>query len=294
MIQSTHARPKDFGAFRESLFQHFESLSPHLKRIAEFALGEPNRFAFQTVAEVASEARVQPSTLIRFAKVFGFSGYSELQQIFRLRLIEAERSFRDGTRDCHDRIDQGAAGNDAAEILNAMAAASVLAIDHLKANIDTETLRQAVRLMESARTVYLIGRGRAVPVTTCLAYGLIELRSRCVMLDSVAGMAAQQVASMGSGDLLIAAGFAAESTPLVEAVSTAHARQVPVMAITDSMASPLARHSRVCFVIRDAEFHRFPSVAAHIVLAQSLVIALRYRRRQKKQGAPATPANFDH
>ena len=106
-----------------------------------------SRFAFQTVAQVANEARVQPSTLVRFAKRFGFSGYSDLQQLFRLRLIEGERSFRDRTRDCQDRIEQAAA-HDPSEVLNAMAA----------------------------------------------------------------------------HDLLIAAGFSDESTPLVEAVAAAHAR----------------------------------------------------------------------
>ena len=292
MIQCTNERPKDFGAFRESLFQHFESLSPHLKRIAEYVLGEPSRFAFQTVAQVAKEARVQPSTLVRFAKRFGFSGYSDLQQLFRLRLIEGERAFRDRTRDCQDRIEQAAA-HDPSEVLNAMADASVLAIEHLKANIDAETLTEAVRLMARARTVYVIGRGRALPVTACLSYGLIELQSRCVLLDSVAGMVAQQVVSMDAHDLLIAAGFSDESTPLVEAVAAAHARQIPVMSITDSLASPLARHSSVCFVIRDAQFYRFAPVAAHVVLAQSLVIALRYRMDRDARGVPHTPGPVD-
>ena len=86
--------PKDFDRLRE-VFQHrFERLSPHLKRIAQYALGDPGRFALQTVAETARETGVQPSTLIRFAKVFGFSGFSEMQQVFRLRLIEGAPSFR--------------------------------------------------------------------------------------------------------------------------------------------------------------------------------------------------------
>ena len=61
-------------------------------------------------------------------------------------------------------------------------------------------------------------------------------------------------------------------------VSDAHIRKVPVLAITDSMASPLARNSSLYFVVRDAEVHRFRPLAAPTVLAQSLIIALGYYR----------------
>ena len=52
----------------------------------------------------------------------------------------------------------------------------------------------------------------------------------------------------------------------------------PVLAVTDTMESPLARNSSLYFVVRDAEVHRFRPLAAPIVLAQSLIIALGYFR----------------
>ena len=68
---------------------------------------------------------------------------------------------------------------------------------------------------------------------------------------------------------------------------------VPVLAITDSMASPLARNSSLYFVVRDADVHRFRPLAAPIVLAQSLIIALGYYRdariAQAAKGARKPP-----
>ena len=292
MSQARHERPKDFGAFRESLFQHFESLSPHLKRIARYALGEPNRFALRTVAQVASEAGVQPSTLIRFAKAFGFSGYSDMQQIFRLQLIDAETAFRDRTIETQRRMD-AVARDDAPAILDALADASVLAIERLKAHIDADTFGEAVRLMESANLIYVIGRGRALPVTACLAHGLIELQRRCVVLDAVAGMMPQQVAAMGPGDVLIAAGFEGESQPVVDAVGSAHARQVPVIAIADSVLGPLARQSRLNFAIRKGDIDGVSPLAPYIVLVQSLVVALGRREAGHEDAAVAAAAPAD-
>jgi DNA-binding MurR/RpiR family transcriptional regulator len=60
----------------------FSLLSKCLKQIASYALDNPSEMALETIASVAPRAGVQPSSLIRFAKVFGFSGGSEMQRVF--------------------------------------------------------------------------------------------------------------------------------------------------------------------------------------------------------------------
>ena len=85
---------RDFDWLQGEIQRRFDTLSPHLKRIAEYALADPNRFALQTVAATAEAIEVQPSTLVRFAKLFEYSGFSELQRVFRVRLTEAADSFR--------------------------------------------------------------------------------------------------------------------------------------------------------------------------------------------------------
>lgn len=278
--------PREFDRLREAFQHRFEELSPHLKRIAQYALEDPNRFALQTVAETARETGVQPSTLIRFAKVFGFSGFSEMQRIFRLRLIEGAAPFRGRIHEHREEL-QEAAKDDPSAILNGFADASAAALDHLKADIGGEALRQAVRMMDSAESIYVIGQRRAFPVAAYLAYGLTRLEYRCHLLDSVGGMVPQQVATMRSDDLLIAVSFAEYSPPVVDIVSDVHIRNIPVLAITDSMTSPLARNSSHYFVVRDTRDHRFRPLAAPIVLSQSLIIALGYYRDARMEQAAA-------
>jgi len=278
--------PKEFDRLREAFQHRFEALSPHLKRIAQYALEDPNRFALQTVAETAQETGVQPSTLIRFAKVFGFSGFSEMQRIFRLRLIEGAAPFRGLIHEHRGEL-QEAAKDDPAAILNGFTEAPALALEHLNTDIDREALRKAVRMMDGAKAIYVIGQRRAFPVAAYLAYGLIRLEYRCHLLDSVGGMVPQQVATMRNDDLLVAVSFAEYSPPVVDIVSDAHIRKVPVLAITDSLTSPLARNSSLYFVVRDTRVHRFRPLAAPIVLAQSLIIALGYYRDARLEQATA-------
>ena len=125
--------------------------------------GDPNRFALQTVAETAREIGVQPSTLIRFGKVFGFSGFSDIQRVFRLRLIEGAPSFRDQIHEHRGKLG-GAAKDDPSAILSAFVDASKLALGHLKADIDGDALREAVRMIDGASSIHVISQRRGFPV----------------------------------------------------------------------------------------------------------------------------------
>jgi DNA-binding MurR/RpiR family transcriptional regulator len=78
--------PQDFESLRSLIVFRREQLPRRLAQVAEFALEQPDKVAFGTVAELAGLAGVQPSTLVRFAQSLGFSGFSDLQEIFRARL----------------------------------------------------------------------------------------------------------------------------------------------------------------------------------------------------------------
>ena len=276
--------PLDFDRLRELIQHQFEDLSPHLKIVAQYSLEDPNRFALHTVAEIAQQIGVQPSTLIRLAKVFGYSGFSEMQRVFRLRLIEGVPTFRDQIYDHRQKMEE-IAETDSAAILKEFADASILALQHLKDDIDGDKLQEAIRMMDSTGDIYVIGQRRAFPIAAYLAYGLARLEYRCHLLDSVGGMLTQQIATLNAKDLLIAVSFAEYAQPVVDAVSDAYIRNVPVLAITDLMTSPLARNSSLCFIVRDAKVHRFRPLSGAIVLAQSLIIALGYYRDARFQKA---------
>ena len=272
---------KDFDSLQGEIQRRFETLSPHLKRIAEYALADPNRFALQTVATTAQAIQVQPSTLVRFAKLFDYSGFSELQKVFRARLTEAADNFRHQVGE-HRIVLGEADSRNPATILHALADASVLAIDRLKHDLEADTLRRALRMLEKARFICVLGQRQAFPIAASLSLGLLKLGRRCQLLDSGAGMLPQHIANLTPDDLLVAVGLAEFSRTVLETIPQARRRGVPVLAISNSQTNPLARNSSLSLVVRDPEMHRFEPLAPYIVLAQTLVVALAMTR----EGAP--------
>ena len=265
-----------FDEFRSQVHARYDELSPHLQRIARHILHNPNEIALGTVTRLAETISVQPSTVIRFCKQFGFSGFSALQQVLRLRLIE-------GAPELRPRAARRAQGEAAAAAGDPLAAfqdftqASILSLEQQSHLVNGADLAKAVDMLERAETVYVIGVRRAFPVAAYAAYGLARLERRAVFLDFVGGMVPQQAAMIGERDLLFAASYAEYAKPVVEVVMDTHIRGVPILAITDNPMSPLAKHSALSFLVHDDADHRLRPLSASINLIQSLIYALSLR-----------------
>lgn len=269
----TESAPGSFDRLRHQIQEAYDGLSPHLQRIAQHALDDPNAFALETVATLSGRSGVQPSTMIRFAKEFGYSGFSEMQRVFRVRLIEGAPAFRERIFE-HKRQLAEVTREDPLAVLHEFCDASALCLEQLKDTISGDDLRKAVRMLREAEHIYVVGQRRAFPIASYFAYGLVRLERRCQLLDFVGGMVLQQVATMRSSELLVAVSFSEYAPSVVEVVRDAHIRGIPTLTITDRPSSPLAKHGTVWFTVDNADVHQFKPIAGAIALVQSLIIAL--------------------
>ena len=77
--------PNDFAAFQAALSARIGTMPKRLRQCASYVIEHPEQLAFATVAQISEAAGVQPSAFMRFCQVMGFSGYSEMQKLFRER-----------------------------------------------------------------------------------------------------------------------------------------------------------------------------------------------------------------
>lgn len=85
---------RDFPDFSARLADRIDQLPKRLRQVANFANDHPDEIALGTAASIAENAGVQASTLVRFAKTLGYSGFSDLQQVFRTRLKQSFPDYR--------------------------------------------------------------------------------------------------------------------------------------------------------------------------------------------------------
>lgn len=269
--QAAQTAADDFEVLKDSIAGRYGSLSGQLKRIAEFALDHPDDLALATVTSAADRLGVQPSSMVRFAKAFGYDGFSDMQQVFRLRLIAAAPSYRERIRALDGEAEEA---ETTAALLQAFADQGHAALEQLRDHTPAAKIEAAVEILAGAETRFVLAQRRAFPVAFYLAYALGRLEQRCLLIDGAGGLIGQQAAQAGPDDALIAVSFKPYAPEVVEIVAQRAAAGVPVVAITDSALSPIARDATLSFEIQEPGDQGFQTLVAPILLAQVLVVGL--------------------
>lgn len=270
------ALPRDFDALRTMILDRREVLPKRLAQIAAYALSNPDEIAFGTAASIAQTAGVQPSTLIRFAQHLGFDGFTSLQAVFRERLRERQTSYEERLSalrgDTH-----GLSKN--RTILNGFLTAATHSIETISHNVEEDVLERAVDILSGAETIYLLARRRSYPITAYMAYAFGKLKIRNQLIESTAGIDPEIISFAGPRDAAIAISFSPYASATIEHAAALSARNVPVVAITDSAFSPLAQSASVWFEAAEGDFSGFRSLSGTMALAMALTVSVAEKRR---------------
>ncbi len=266
-----------FDQLREEIHHRYDALSDGMQRVARAILQDPDTIALSTVTQVAEMCGIQPSGVVRFAQTFDFKGFSEMQRVFRLRLIEGAPALRDQVQRARGDL-RREADHEPHLVLHDFMEVSIQAIRRLADKVDAADFASAIDMMMAAESTFVLGQRRAFPIAAYIAYGLQRLEMPAHLLDSVGGMLPQQVAAMRADNLLIAVSFEPYSPMVVDLVEDAHIRGLPTLTITDTPVSPLARKATLSFAVEQFHATNFRPVSAPMCLAQSLVATVGLRR----------------
>ena len=264
----------------------YESLSKRLKQIARFILDEPNDIALETLAVIASRCDVQPSTIVRFAKSFGFEGASQMQRLFRDGLLSnnVALGYSERVRQLNETTNAAAAKP--ADLLAEFVEGNILALQNLLQTVSRAEIHAAVDLIAKAHTVHVVGFRRSFPVASYLVYSLLQAGKRAVFIDGVAGLAMAQVQAIAPQDLLIAVSYHPYAGETVAIVEAAREKGAKVLAISDSLVSPVAKPADLVLQTRESEVRKFRSLSASMCLAQALVINFAFEASGDKGRRP--------
>jgi len=253
--------------------QRFVTLSNRLQQVARYLLDHPDTVAFGTTATIAAGAGVHASALVRFANAFGFSGFSQMQQLFKDRLVQTGPDYQ--SRIAAVKQDESVLGAQAGlKYLQQINAANERAMQQLTEELDPQLITQACELLAQARIIHLQGARRAYPVASYASYLLSNTGLAVQLLDGVGYMQQAALNLITSEDVILAISFAPYAPETQLAINRANAAGAKVIVITDSRLSPLAAEADVTLLVREAEVHSFRSLNTSMNLIQALVLAL--------------------
>jgi DNA-binding MurR/RpiR family transcriptional regulator len=268
------AAAMSYDELRGAIAQRHRALSGRLQQIAEFVLDHPTEVALGTVAEVAERSGVPPSAIVRFAHALGFGGFTQMQQVFRSRLVAGVAPSYKARLARMKHEERSILGRKPAAVLGRFVAEAQSALLALSQSAHARELEAATGILAKARDIYLLGLGGSFPVATHLAYVLRKLGRRVVLLDGIGGSIHEQSHPATSEDALVAISFRNYYPDTARLFPELVARRVPAISITDSLLSPIVEGATVVFEIQDMPEPALRTLVAPMCLVQALAIGL--------------------
>ena len=271
------ARRSPADALMQRIADEFEALPRQLQSVARYLEEHRSSIMVQRVGEIAEGAGVHASAVVRFAQRFGYSGFSEMQAIFREAFtaqVSPGRSYQQRIRNV---ISSSSNALPTVEIVSRFIDASRAGLDELAGELDESRIQKAVDMLAAAENIYVIGVRRSFAIATYIAYALQHTQKRVHLVNGLGGMFREQLRSIGKGDALIAISFPPFGKETLYAARLAQQHNARVLGITESDLGPLARHADVILKVKEGSVFAFRGLTSTMCLCQALFVALAYK-----------------
>lgn len=256
---------------RKDLIKEIEELIPTFskgqKTIANYLINNYDKAAYLTASKLGKEVGVSESTVVRFAIELGFDGYPglqhSLQEIIRTRLTTKQRMVVANTR-----IGNG-------DILRNVLESDIDNIRRTMDEVDHDAFNEAVHRIISAKNIYIIGMRSSSSLASFLTHYFRLMFDNVRMVQSTSGSEVfEQILRIDKDDVMIAISFPRYSARLINAVAYAKEQGTNIVAVTDSMMSPVANYANQTLVCRSDMASIVDSFVAPLSLLNALVVAI--------------------
>lgn len=251
----------------------FPRLSKGQKLIAEYILKHYDKAAFMTAAKLGSSVGVSESTVVRFANELGFSGYPKLQKSLQ-ELIKNKLTTVQRIELSNDFITQE----------NALKGVLKADMENIRATLEKinhKTFEDVVNSLFKAKKIYIIGLRSSSALAEFLAFYLNLILDNVKVVAYGVSDIFEQMLNVSDEDVVIGIGFPRYATRTIEALAFAKSRNADVVAITDSLLSPLAARADYTLIAQSNMASFVDSLVAPLSVINALIIAVGLREKEK-------------
>lgn len=247
--------------------KQFDGMSKSHKSIAKYILEHYDQAVFMTASKLGETLGISESTVVRFASGIGYDGYPQF--------LKALEECVKGKLGNVQRMDAKYAGSSKSEILTSVLTADIDKIQHTIKNLDPAAFDSAVETILSAKTVYIMGLRSNEPLAAFLNFYLNMIRENVRLLNTTSvSETFEQMMHINNEDCFIGISFPRYSMRTLKAMEFANDRNAKVIAITDSIHSPMNLYSSCNLLARSDMVSIVDSLVAPLSVINALVVAM--------------------
>ncbi|HTJ35179.1 MAG TPA: MurR/RpiR family transcriptional regulator [Dactylosporangium sp.] len=211
------------------------SLSRAEQRVGKIIIDQAATAAAMTITELAKRANTSETTVIRFCRAIGVSGYPEL----RLRLAaEAGRVQDDGGQEAVGS--DISLSDDLGQVVKTIAYADARAVEDTAAQLDLDALGRVVAAIAEARRIDVYGVGASAFVAQDFQQKLHRIGLVAYAWSDI-HLALTSAALLREGDVAVGISHTGTTVDTIEAFAEAGRRGATTVALTNFPKSPITR-----------------------------------------------------
>lgn len=256
------------------------SLPKRLRQCAEYAARQQARMAQATVAEFARGAGVPASAVVRFSQAMGFSGYTQMRDLFRSPFELPRPNY---AQRLEQLSRQGAARP--AGLLAEFTEAGRLSLERMIDTVDASDFDRAAGMLARAGLIHVVGHGRCFAAAAHTAY-ILERVEVPALLHGAFGQVGG-LHSVRKDDVVLAISFSPALEETLEFCAEARRNGAALVAIADPGAAAQLGSAALSLTLIEVEAAGFRPMTATATLALALAAAtggLRAHRLKSEAG----------
>ncbi len=275
-MEPRESKSEFFSRIREGTLR----FSPKNMALANFVVQNYQRVAFMTARQLAQRCGVSESTVMRFVTSLGYEGYPdflrtlqgivnyELTAVERLEITSEDKNRRRGKK----RTERLARKTVLKEIEN---------LRKLYDRFSEEDFDRAIEEIVKAEEVVILGFRVSASLANYFGYILKKVKESVTVVTSGGSTLYEQLDCLGRGSLIIALGFRRYPNELIEVLGYCKRRGLRILAVTDSVVSPVAALADLVQVVEFEGESFVDSFAAPMCLINGLIAETAMRDKRK-------------
>ena len=246
----------------------YSTLSKVGKRIADYILADPVHITSIRIQQMAAELDIAESSIIRFCKIVGCAGFSEVKLLLAKYSPKSVRTIFEDLSET-DSI---------STISESVFSRNIDTLERALQLLDFEKIEQAVGVLSRAENILILGVGASGTIAEDFYIRLMRIGIRAVSLTD-SHLMQIQASQCGPDTAVIAISHTGKTREIVSAVRTARECGAPTIGITGYPDTPLKEVSDICLELYSPEQLFVSPRVAQFSLIDTLYVSLAIRRK---------------
>ncbi len=229
----------------------------------------PEEIGLNSMRSVARDAGVKPATITRLTKTLGFPKYDALREPFRQHLRSSSPEFASKLQNVQKLGETGEKS-----LFADLRAQEISNIENSLSADNYSIMDAAAQTIHDSRRVYVLGLRGAYAPALLFHYTFQLFQDNSQLLDTSAGIFADQLRGIGPEDSLLVISFPPYTQLTIDAVDYAADAGAKIVSVTDSIISPAATAAAHTIVTRNQSPSFYHSFTGALAVTQALIAML--------------------